>query len=435
MKFFDFFLNQIKKESNRIFILLYLQKTMAIIFLIALIIFLASDLYTYVGLRKLSKRYLKSGGRLPALIPSLLLSSALLSLTIYTAIAIGAGHHETETTVFRYGTFITVFYFSRFFWIFFGAFEDFLEYLVKKSRRESTPGYIRNRVLRLVGGLLSIVLTAQLLYGMSGIQYDFEITRKTLYLENLPDEFSGTKVVHISDWHLGGFSDKPDKVRETVNLVNSLNPDIIVNSGDMVSYTPAEYAKYLDIIGQMKAPLGKFASHGNHDDGRYVKPLDSAFIARNILFLDSLYAENDTEFLTDEEIYIEKNGERIRLLGINYDKMKPDVKKRIEVNRALLDKPIFTLFLFHDASYRDELIGHDNMLDVTFSGHTHGMQYGFKIFGKRFSPSQLKYEHPYGVHLVEGQYIIVSRGIGFTLAPFRVGMPPEIGLFTLERKK
>jgi len=139
------------------------------------------------------------------------------------------------------------------------------------------------------------------------------------------------------------------------------------------------------------------------------------------------------DLLQNEHRIIEKEGERIALVGVeNWG--KPPFPQYGDLNKALSgteDVPV-RILLSHDPSHWDEeVIVHEQQIHLTLSGHTHGMQFGIEIPGIKWSPSKYRYPRWAGLYEQAQQYLYVNRGFGFLAFPGRVGIWPEVTVIEL----
>jgi predicted MPP superfamily phosphohydrolase len=270
-------------------------------------------------------------------------------------------------------------------------------------------------------------------YGMVKTAYDFTVRRSKVALPNLPDSFNGLKIVQISDIHSGSFlSGEP--IQKAVKQIMDLKPDLIFFTGDLVNDRASEMEPYLQIFSGLKAPLGVFSVLGNHDYGDYVQWPDEQAKQQN---LDTLIQHHKTmgwDILLNEHRIIERNGEKIKILGVENWGAALRFPKYGDVNKAKANSEItpVTLLLSHDPSHWEaEITTNHSDIDLTFSGHTHGFQFGVDIPGFKWSPSQYVYKQWAGMYASANQKINVNRGFGFIGYLGRVGIKPEISLVEL----
>ncbi|MGA1226345.1 MAG: metallophosphoesterase [Tamlana sp.] len=292
----------------------------------------------------------------------------------------------------------------------------------------------RKFISQIALGLAAIPLTS-LLYGMYRGKYQFRVLNYTLHFEDLPEAFDGYRITQISDIHSGSFDNK-EKIEYGVNLINEQKSDVIMFTGDLVNNKASEMYKWKDLFSTLEAKDGVFSILGNHDYGDYVDwPSDEAK-AQNLLDLVQLQKEMGYDLLLNESRFIEKNGQRIAIVGVeNWG--KGEFKKAGDLKKASknIEPNDFKILMSHDPSHWEaEVINDDYHYHLTLSGHTHGMQFGIEIPGWiKWSPIKWRYKYWAGIYKEMGQFINVNRGFGYLGYPGRVGIWPEITVIELKK--
>lgn len=270
-------------------------------------------------------------------------------------------------------------------------------------------------------------------YGMLKGKYNFKVFREVLYFDDLPDAFDGFTITQISDIHAGSFKD-PDAVQKGIDLAIAQGSDLFVFTGDLVNHTADEIEPLLDRFRGIKAPYGQYSILGNHDYGDYISwsnPLDKA---SNFESLKKQHQKMGYKLLLDEHVTLEKDGEKLHLLGVeNWGvgfKSKGNIDKAL---KGVQDKD-FKILLSHDPSHWDKIIkNHPNKIHLTLSGHTHGMQMGVETPLFRWSPAQYRYPQWAGLTEQAGRFLYVNRGFGFHAFAGRVGIWPEVTVIKLKK--
>ncbi|SHG69790.1 metallophosphoesterase [Winogradskyella jejuensis] len=292
----------------------------------------------------------------------------------------------------------------------------------------------RKFISQIALGLAAIPFTS-ILYGMYKGKYNFKVLKYTLHFDDLPKAFDGYKLTQISDIHSGSF-DNIDKVKYAVDLINEQQSDVILFTGDIVNNKATELEPYVPIFNKLKAKDGLYSVLGNHDYGDYVRWNSEDDKKQNLENLKSLQKQIGFDLLLNESRFIEKNGERIALVGVeNWG--KGGFKKAGDLKKASeqINKNDFKVLLSHDPSHWDaQVVNDDYHYHVTLSGHTHGMQFGIEIPGWfKWSPVKWRYKRWAGIYEELGQYINVNRGFGYLAFPGRVGIWPEITVIELKK--
>lgn len=300
---------------------------------------------------------------------------------------------------------------------------------------QSAETITRSAFISWLGFSAGSIVLGSYLFGMSN-KYNYRVFRKTLSFAGLPDAFDGLRIVHISDIHAGSFTDKQAVISGVMKIAD-LQPDIVFFTGDLVNNRADEMQEYMDVFSTIKAPYGVYSVLGNHDYGDYVAwPHQGLSKEANLDRLKSIHAELGWDLLLNEHRILQKNDATIGILGVENWSSKGRFPKYGDLSKALKDmpEPPFTILLSHDPSHWDaEVLENKVHIDLTLSGHTHGMQFGVEIPGFRWSPVQYMYPRWAGVYEVNNRYLYVNRGFGFLGYPGRVGILPEITLLELRK--
>jgi len=283
------------------------------------------------------------------------------------------------------------------------------------------------------GGLM----LGSFLWGTTRGIYGWRILENRLSFKNLPSAFDGMKVVQISDLHLGSFNNKYGPLEEAVELINDLNADYIVFTGDLVNESPEEAQGWIPVFKKLKAKHGKYAILGNHDYrwGKSNPELES----KNREGVKAILSKMDLEPLLNEHRILEKSGQKIGLVGVenwgyspqNWFPTYGDYKKAVQN----MEEVPFKILLSHDPTHWEHHIVGKEDVDLTLSGHTHGGQMGITIPGLfEFSVARFLYKRFAGLYTDNNQHLYINRGMGFLIFPGRVGMPPEITLHELKKE-
>jgi uncharacterized protein len=274
-----------------------------------------------------------------------------------------------------------------------------------------------------------------MLYGMAGNAYRYQVRKLTLRFPELPDSFEGFRIVQVSDIHTGSFL-STDPLARAVKMINDEKPDIVFFTGDLVNYIHDEALPYIDILKKIEAIHGVFSIFGNHDYGDYYKWENPEAKEKNLQELRNIHGKLGWDLLWDEHRYVERNGEKLGLIGVqncsshrfaNYGSLE---KATENINYCPVN-----ILLSHDPSHwGKEVTKKYPRIDLTLSGHTHGMQFGVEIPGFRWSPVQYMYKEWADLYRENNQYLYVNRGLGFIGYPGRVGILPEITVIELSKK-
>lgn len=282
---------------------------------------------------------------------------------------------------------------------------------------------------------LAAVPFLSLIYGMTIGKYNYKVIRQTLFFPDLPDAFDGFKITQISDIHSGSFDDE-NKIRYAIDLINEQESDLLLFTGDIVNAKADEMHPWIDIFkGINKHEYGKYSVLGNHDYGAYLDWKSEKAKDENFVAIKDLHREIDFKLMLNENVKIKKGKDEIALIGVeNWGKHFGefgDIDKASE-NVTATD---FKILMSHDPSHWEYIVKqHPKNIQLTLSGHTHGMQFGIEIPGYfKWSLAKYIYKQWAGLYEEFGRYVYVNRGFGFHAYPGRVGIMPEITVFELKK--
>jgi predicted MPP superfamily phosphohydrolase len=292
------------------------------------------------------------------------------------------------------------------------------------------------------GWISGVVFFLLLSWGMIFGIYDFQVKKVVITLPELPESFDGFKIAQVSDIHLGSWPDR-SRLIKAIAMTDSLKPDVIFCTGDIANFYTGDVEGWKNILKELKAPYGVYAIMGNHDYGDYLLWSDSTAKAKNLADLQEFYKRLGWKLLLNEHGVLKRDSDSIAIIGVENWGSYKRFQRRADLEKAEkgIEDMQVQLLLSHDPSYWDQFIynKHPN-IDITFSGHTHGFQFGIETGKILWSPFHRMYREWAGLYLkeVEGnrlQYIYVNRGLGTIGFPGRVGILPEITLFILKKQK
>jgi predicted MPP superfamily phosphohydrolase len=236
----------------------------------------------------------------------------------------------------------------------------------------------------------------------------------TLKLRGLGEAWRGARVVQLTDLHLEPFTTEADVVR-AVNLAKSLEPDLVVITGDFITKEHNPASHLAEILSDLRPPLGTYGCLGNHDHWHNPKFVQDAMEARQIGIL-----RNEGTLLT-------RHGQRLFLAGVDSAwSGAPNLTKAMA--SARVGDPLILLAHEPDFALNSMPTGR---VGAQLSGHTHGGQVRCPGFSPPFLPML-------GKRFAEGSYAVgdgtlyVSRGIGCIGMPLRFACVPEVTLHVLE---
>lgn len=271
------------------------------------------------------------------------------------------------------------------------------------------------------------------LYGMIQGKYAYRVIKHVLHFDDLPAEFDGFTITQISDVHAGSFKNKK-AIQRGIDLINEQQSDLFVFTGDLVNNKASEILPWIKYFAQIKAPYGQFSVLGNHDYGDYVKWDTDHNKHANLQSLKKYHKELGYKLLLDEHVDLVKNGQKIVLAGV--ENWGLGFGQRGDLEKALqhVGASEFKILLSHDPTHWEtEVKNHEPKVQLTLSGHTHGMQFGIEAFGIKWSPVKYRYAHWAGLKTEDGRVLNINRGFGFLGFSGRIGIWPEITVIELRK--
>jgi hypothetical protein len=267
------------------------------------------------------------------------------------------------------------------------------------------------------------------------VRFNFKREEVTINIKGLNKDLDGLKIVQLSDMHLTSFYRHKELLKKVIDEVNLIKPDLLINTGDFVSFGWREFERDDTILNKSKSRYGNFAILGNHDEGTYDPDFTEADRANNVLIINNLIKASGYQVLNNEFRKIVIGNASLALIGVTTGGRHPHMVHG-DLNSAIkgLDSVDLKILLTHDPNHWAEAVEGKTDIGITFSGHTHGMQMGIITKKFRWSPSKYFYPHWNGLYSSGNQYHYVNRGLGVLAIPFRIWMPPEITIITLRKE-
>lgn len=396
-------------------------------FIVLLAVFFIIEIYVYQAIRNItSNNYIRIGYWVFTL-----LAYGIILYWILTFNRASRDHQQIQLMVSAVMIFVLPKLLSVMF-LLIGDFSRFLEFgfkyfTAKENYFPERRKFISTTALA-AAGIFSLLAIDGIIFG----KYRHSVRKIKLRFKNLPESFKGYKIVQISDVHSGSFFN-PQKLQKAIDLINEQDADVVLFTGDMVNNYADEFKPFIPLFKSIKAKDGKFSILGNHDYGDYGAWNSREEKAQNIPNLKNYQAEAGFKLLRNENIALEKNGEKIYLLGVENWGIKP-FPQYGDLDKALSGVPedAIKVLMSHDPTHFDEVVKkHKTNVHLTLSGHTHGMQFGLDLKNIKWSPVKFKYKKWADLYESEGKYLYVNRGFGVIAYPGRVGINPEITVIEL----
>lgn len=302
---------------------------------------------------------------------------------------------------------------------------------------------VASRVMDGLGGAAALALLGIVIYGLFYGWKQLTVNEVTLEYADLPEQFDGYTIVHLSDMHIGTYHAAPEIVDSIVQKVNAVNADMICFTGDLVNASPKELDPFLGVMGRMQARDGVYSIMGNHDYCTYDQDKTLSPVQK-VKQLQQRQRDFGWKLLLNEHITIRRGNDSIVLAGVE-NSSKPPFPDYGDLSKSLQGTDgLFTILLSHDPTHWQREVVPQSKVQLQLSGHTHSTQ--FRMFG--WSPASLTYKEYAGLYeqLSDGtetfnpahpspasRKLYVCTGTGGNL-PFRVGVPPEIVVIRLKKK-
>lgn len=316
--------------------------------------------------------------------------------------------------------------------------EDMYRWILKLisavTSGNTTPLAGRRKFISQISLGLAAIPFVSFIYGIVQGKYNYKVLKYQLTFKDLPEAFDGFTITQISDIHSGSFTNK-EKIQYGVDLINEQKSDIMLFTGDIVNNKADEMDNWIAVFDKLEAKEGKYSILGNHDYGDYMDWDNPQDKIDNFQKVKDIHQKIGFDLLLDEHRYLEKDGQKIALLGVeNWGKgfnQAGDLKRA----SAGIQKEDFKILMSHDPSHWEEKVKKDPFnYQLTLSGHTHGLQMGIEIPGWfKWSPSKYAYKQWAGLYKEAGRVINVNRGFGYHAFPGRVGIWPEITVIELKK--
>ena len=279
-------------------------------------------------------------------------------------------------------------------------------------------------VLVIIFSVIAVVFISCLLQGIL-ITNRFRVVDEKINIKNLPREFLGKRILHITDMHNSRFGKRNTKLAETIN---SLSPDYIFVSGDCLDRFSKSAGAFIELLENLDGKYPVFYGLGNHDViVRRTMPERYEKFYSNLCNLGVTVLDNQCIALG--------NKEKVYLYGVSAIRnedgpvtLTVDVIEQ-KVGKCPDDAPVF--LIVHEGHLFDEFVAWG--ADLSFSGHIHGGIVRLPIIGGIFGAwGKLFPKYARGVYERNGKYMNLSSGLGYSKFKFRFLNIPEMSLITIE---
>lgn len=249
-----------------------------------------------------------------------------------------------------------------------------------------------------------------------------EAKHHTIPVENLSKSLEGLKIVHITDIQGDQYTHR-NRIQNYIQQVNTQNPDLIIFTGDLISYGTDFIEMSAQELGKAKSKYGTIAIVGDHDYWAGVPHVEKALNEENIPLLQD---ENHT-------IHIDSTT-NITITGVTEVYSKKSDPATVNSLTKSTDNSALKIFTSHQVNQQLIAKAQQQNYHLMLAGHTHGGQIHVPFMGMNFSASQQETKYVQGLYCEQSIPININNGLGFTLAPIRYEAPPNISVITLQKE-
>jgi predicted MPP superfamily phosphohydrolase len=261
-------------------------------------------------------------------------------------------------------------------------------------------------------------------YGLFYGRLNLETTGPAIRLPNLPRAFEGFRICQLSDIHIGPYM-PTEEIRKYVAIVNQVQADMIVLTGDYVTFDATTARPVVEALSGLRAPFGVWGCLGNHDMWTRVEDSISAH-----------FQDVGIRMLRGTNVPIARGADSLNLIGTDFQSPRrfgptPATGRLLENIAGLVDRDRVNILLSHNPDTYDR--ARELNIDLSLAGHTHGGQVSLEFIDPNIAPSRLVTPYVAGLFTKPGGQLYVNRGIGTIFIPIRLGAPPELTVYTLTR--
>lgn len=280
----------------------------------------------------------------------------------------------------------------------------------------------KNKKRIIVLTVLAIVLLTLIVWTVWG-NTALELNIYTIKSEKLPENFSGYRIAHISDLHNAEMGKDNGKL---LSMLREAEPDIIAITGDLIDSRNTKIEIALQFAEEAMKIAPCYYVSGNHE----------ARVSDYLVFKEKMTALG-VIILEEECVELKENGQSVTLLGVDDPSFETDyllgdteLVMRAKMQAVTKSEDAYTVLLSH----RPELfeIYAESGIDLILCGHAHGGQFRLPLIGGLVAPNQGFFpEYDAGLYISGNTNMIVSRGVGNSIFPFRFNNRPEVVLIEL----
>lgn len=285
------------------------------------------------------------------------------------------------------------------------------------AKKQNRPLLTKKRIL-----WLSLIITILwIIWGNTTVQ----ISRIKISDQNIPEEFNGLKIAHISDLHDKNWGDR------LVKPIIEEKPDLIAITGDLIDSKNPDIYNAAMLLEQIKEIAPIYFVTGNHEAwSEHYKELEEVLIKHDVIILDN------------ESITVQKNDAKMQLIGVNDPSFHSESnllneqssKLENQLQELISSSDVYNILLSHRPELFDIYVR--NEMNLVLTGHAHGGQFRLPFIGGLVAPDQGFFpKYTSGVYSEGNTNMIVSRGLGNSIIPIRVNNRSELLFIELESEE
>jgi hypothetical protein len=288
----------------------------------------------------------------------------------------------------------------------------------------------KEKLVRVHSALVFVIAGFFILYIPIRVIYDYntiDVREINFEKKNLPMSLENFRIAFISDIQADHYTDQA-RLEKFVNTVNSLNPDLVLIAGDLITTGPDYITISGQEVGKLKAKYGVYSCVGDHDNWAYRNDY-----ARSLAEVEAAMYANKVQMVDNGIRNIDVDDAKIDITFITNTYVET-VPENILDSLSSNSFGDLKIFLAHQPRPRLIEIAQKNNFDLYLAGHTHGGQITFVFPFIQLTPTMFETKYTKGDFWFGDMLLVVTRGLGMSLAPIRYNSTPEVTLITLEKK-
>ena len=292
------------------------------------------------------------------------------------------------------------------------------------------PVYKNEKRIKIKSFLYFFIFAATVIYVPIRIIYDYnsvEIREVSFTKENLPESLNGFKITFVSDIQADRFTNE-DRLSNFIDKLNSTNPDLVLIAGDMITSTPDFIELSANQLSKVNAKHGVFTCVGDHDNWAYRGNTE-----KSLSEVTKALSNVNIPMIDNNKLILGIDSSNIEVTFITNTYVETVSEKILDSLTNNINKADLRIFLTHQP--REFMIkkAADKKYDLYLCGHTHGGQVTFLFPFYNLSPTLAETTYMRGDFWFGDMLMIVTRGLGMSLAPVRFNSTPEITVITLSK--